>query len=77
MFHFTVCRIRCVLRQIFHFSLRSGTNIMFPPSWVIPQEFMENFRKIREEEEAKRAANVAKRVQEEAEAEEVSPSFGR
>lgn len=59
-----------------NFSLSCGTNRMFPPSWVIPQEFMENFRKMREEEEAKRAANVAKRVQEEEEAEEVSPSFG-
>lgn len=36
---------------------------------------MENFRKMREEDEAKRAASAAKRVQEEAEAEEASSSF--
>lgn len=61
---------------LFHVYLRSSTNVMFPFPWVIPQEFMENFRKMREEDEAKKAASVAKRAQEEAEAEEVRPSFG-
>lgn len=36
------------------------------------QEFMENFRKAREEEEANRAMRAAKKLQEDQDAEEVS-----
>lgn len=38
------------------------------------QEFMENFRKAREDEEAKRLVTVAKKEQDDAEAEEVQCS---
>lgn len=41
----------------------------------VSQEFMDNFRKLREEEEAKREAKAEKKEEEEAEAEEVSAAY--